>query len=229
LAISSVEAGPAAAARVLSALVGLRDRYAPGVGVVPWRSLSIVVVGCGFAYGAVMGGWGQRPLQSFYSGLKVPLLIAISTVVCLPNFFVINSLLGLRDDFSAACRGILVGQAVLATSLASLAPITAFLYVSGVRYSTAIVVNGVAFLVAAGAAQVAVAAHYRPLIARRPAHRTALGAWLALYLFVAIQCAWVLRPYVGAPSMRVVFFRPNAWSNAYLVVIDDVVRQFTGR
>ena len=171
----------------------------------------------------------QSALQAFYSGLKVPLLVAISTLVCLPNFFVVNSLLGLRDDFAAACRGILVGQAVLAAALASLAPVTVFMYVSGLRYSTAIVVNGVVFLVAACAAQIAVARHYRPLIARNRRHLTALRAWLGLYLFVAIQCAWVLRPYVGAPSMKTVFLRPNAWSNAYLVAVDDVVRQFTGR
>jgi hypothetical protein len=239
LAVSSAERGPRG---VLSALVHLRGSYGPASEVVPWRSLTLVVVACGFLYGAAMGGYTFFPedvrpsavradtwRQALYSGVKVPLLVLVSTLVCLPSFYVLNAVLGLREDFAAACRGVFVGQATLTACLVSIAPITVFFYASGLRYSTAVVVNGVAFLAAAFGAQAAVARHYRPLIARNRRHLTALRAWLVLYLFVAVQCAWVLRPYVGAPTMATVFFRPKAWSNAYLVVADDVARQFTGR
>lgn len=36
---------------------------------------------------------------------------------------------------------------------------------------------------------------------------------------VAIQLAWVLRPYVGAPGAPVELFRAASWGNAYLVIL----------
>jgi hypothetical protein len=60
---------------------------------------------------------------------------------------------------------------------------------------------------------------YRPLIARYPAHRWLLVVWLFLYVFVGIQMAWVLRPFVGAPDMPVQFFREEAWGEAYVELV----------
>lgn len=213
----------------LDALLRSRGRYAPSSDALPWPAIVGWATLCGFVYGAVMGAYDGRPAQAFYSGVKVPLLLAVTTLVCLPNFFVLNTVLGLRDDFAAACRAVFVAQATMAATLASLAPVTATFYAVGLRYSTAVVVNGCVFLIGALAAQTALAKHYAPLVAKDPRHKAALRTWIALYVFVGIQAAWVLRPYVGAPMMRTDFFRRNAWSNAYVVIVDDVVRLFTGR
>ena len=64
--------------------------------------------------GSTMGSFAGRPLQSSYSGLKVPLLLATSGLICLPNFYVINAVLGLGADFKIACRGILTFRSNLA-------------------------------------------------------------------------------------------------------------------
>jgi hypothetical protein len=45
-----------------------------------------------------------------------------------------------------------------------------------------------------------------------------LGTWLVIYIFVAIQMAWVLRPFVGDPGAPIEFFRRESWGNAYVVV-----------
>ena len=45
-----------------------------------------------------------------------------------------------------------------------------------------------------------------------------LHAWLVLYVFVGIQMAWVLRPFVGNPGSPVAVFGEGAWGNAYVVV-----------
>jgi hypothetical protein len=213
----------------LDHLLRATGRFTPGVSRLPWLALIGWTILGGFVYGAVMGSYDFRPRQALYSGLKVPLLLAVITATCLPNFFVLNTLLGLRDDFAAACRGVFAAQAVMAVTLAALAPATAVHYALDLRYSTAVAVNGAAFLLAACGAQFALARHYRPLIAKDPRHRQALAAWLTLYVFVGIQAAWVMRPYVGAPTIETRFFRPSAWSNAYVVVADVVVRQFSGR
>ena len=171
-----------------------------------------------------MGVWGARPLQSCYSGLKVPMLLGISTAVCLPSFYAVNSLLGLRRDFAAAVRGILAAQATLAIAVASLSPVTLFVYASGASYRFALTFNGLAFALAAAAGQLALARHYRPLIRSNGRHRWARNVWLALYVFVAIQAAWVLRPYIGAPDLPPTFLRRDAWTNAYVEVWNLVAR-----
>ena len=103
----------------------LRDE--PGRPVVTLRTRQIIalIVIAGFAYGAVMGTSSLRPLQMLYSGLKVPILLTASSIVCLPNFFVVNTLLGLREDFPRVLRALVTTQATMALVLLSLAPLTA--------------------------------------------------------------------------------------------------------
>ncbi len=195
----------------------------------PWRTVVVVAAVAGFLYGAVMGWYGGRPLQSLYSGLKVPLLLACAMVVVLPNFFVINTILGLRDDLQAALRGVLAAQGTLAVCLASLAPITALGYASTGFYPFAKVLNGAAFALASAAGHWTLARHYRPLIASNPRHRVGLVFWLVLYVFVAIQLAWILRPFIGRPGMETAFFREGAWGNAYVEVLSAVWDVVGGR
>ena len=58
-------------------------------------------------------------------------------------------------------------------------------------------------------------------------HRVGQVSWVVLYVFVAIQLAWVLRPFVGSPNIPTRFFREEAWSNAYVVVADLVWRMLS--
>jgi hypothetical protein len=36
-----------------------------------------------------------------------------------------------------------------------------------------------------------------------------------VYTAVAIQMAWLLRPFIGSPGRPVQFLRDNPWDNAY--------------
>ena len=208
----------------IHALLRLEGQHAVGKGKVPLAQLALITFAAGFLYGAVMGLYGLKPLQALYSGLKVPLLLGVSTMISIPSFYVINSLLGLRDDFSAALRSVLAAQATLAVTLAALAPITVIIYCSIHRYTQATFFNGIQFLIATGAAQLMLAHHYRPLIRADRRHRIARSAWLMVYIFVAIQMAWVLRPFIGAPMLPTQFFREDAWSNAYIQVFNIITR-----
>lgn len=207
-----------------------RERdFAVGRERVPWLAIATITATGGAVYGAVMGFYGANLLQSLYSALKVPLLLTVATLICLPNFLVLNTVLGLRGDFPAAFRGILSAQGTLAICLASLAPVTALAYVSTDYYAFTKVANGAMFAVASLAGQITLAHHYGPLIASRPAHRLGLAAWLGLYMFVSVQLAWVLRPFIGAPGLPTVFFRQDAWGNAYVEVARAVWQVLTGR
>lgn len=210
------------------ALLRAEGRYSEQADRVPWRGLATLLVVGSFVYGFVMGGHDLRLVQSLYSASKVPLLLVVSTLICLPSFYVLNAVLGLRDDFEAALRGIVATQATLAVTLAALAPVTAVLYVSATRYESLFVVNGVMFALATLAGQHTLQRHYRRLVARRPLHRVGRLAWGVLYTFVAVQLAWVLRPFIGAPGMETRFLRDEAWSNAYVHVARELFGLVSG-
>src|SRR5689334_5471553 len=98
-------------------------------------SLAVMIVAFGMLYGGVMGMYagtsGPRIWQVVYSAVKLPFLLFTTFLLSLPSFFVVNTLLGLRDDFPRTMRALLATQAGLTVILASLAPFTAFWYVSG--------------------------------------------------------------------------------------------------
>ncbi len=183
------------------------------------RSLAAQIVVFGMLYGAVMGVFGgilgERMLQVLYSAAKVPLLLLATFLIGLPSFFVLNTLFGLRRDFAAAVRALMATQAALAIVLASLAPLTALWYASSADYAAATMFNALVFAVASFAAQGLLRGYYGPLVARNRKHRWMLWTWLALYAFVGIQMAWMLRPFVGDPNLPVQFFRESRWENAY--------------
>jgi hypothetical protein len=156
-----------------------------------------------------------------YAAVKVPLLIFVTTAVCLPGFFVLNTVLGLRDDFGRAIRAIFAGQAGLTVALASLGPITRFAYSSGVNHRQALLFNAAMFTVATAIGQVVLVRRYRELTsdpASGGRHRAMLWMWVVLYAFVGMQLGWMLRPFVGGPDRPVSFLRDEPFSNAYVVI-----------
>ncbi|MGQ0553192.1 MAG: hypothetical protein ACT4PU_08220 [Planctomycetota bacterium] len=206
----------------LDGLLRGEGRHPVGGGRVPWGRLLVILGISGATYGAAMGSFGlvdgragQAALQALYSGIKVPLLVVCSMLLCLPNFYVVNAVLGLRSDFAAAFRGILSAQATFAVCLAALAPVTLLFYASIGSYHAAKLVNVATFLVALFAAQKTLTRHYAPLLARDARHRVALLAWPALYMFVAGQLAFVLRPFLGNPDFPTEFLRDPWWGNVY--------------
>ena len=113
---------------------------------------TLMILGFGMFYGGVMGTYGglagARSWQLVYSAVKVPFLIVTTFLLSVPSFYVVNILLGLRGDFPRVIRALMATQAGLTVILTSLAPMTAFWYVSGSAYQPAILFNGVMFAAA---------------------------------------------------------------------------------
>jgi hypothetical protein len=188
----------------------------------PARQVLPLIVGCSALFGAVMGSFAAhglpRPQQMLYSAIKVPMLLGVSFALTLPSYFLFCTLTGLRGEFRLAVRAIVTAQAGLAIALAALCPFVLLWYASSADYSSAILFNGVMFAAASAAGQVLLRRFSRALIDRNPGHRRAIRLWLIVYTFVAIQMAYVLRPFVGGPDSATTFLRHEAWGNAYVVV-----------
>lgn len=187
-----------------------------------------VLVVCGGFYGAVMGSfWGDegpRLQQMAYSAAKVPLLVGATFALSLPAFFVVSTLIGLRDDFAESVRALMATQAVLAILLASFAPFTLLWYASTKDYSGALLFNTAMFALASVLAQRVLARLFQPLVAHDPRQKVMLRVWLVAFAFVGIQMGWVLRPFVGNPAEPTTFFRQEAWGNAYEMVAQHIRR-----
>lgn len=190
-----------------------------------WR-LALIAGLFGALYGAMMGTFevdgAPRALQMGFSAVKVPLLFLVTFLLSLPTYFVLMTLLGLRDDLHEALRSLLATQACAAIVLASMSPFTVLWYLSSRHYNQAVLFNGVVFALASLAGQKFLARFYRPLIGKDARHRSMLRAWLVIYAFVGIQMGWVLRPFVGDPERPTAFFREEAWGNAYEAVFEHV-------
>ncbi|MCO6042482.1 hypothetical protein NG895_01045 [Aeoliella sp. ICT_H6.2] len=205
----------------------------PASGQRTFGRLLATMAACGLLYGAAMGSFGavaggsNWPLQMLYSALKVPLLLSVTFVISVPSFYVMNALFGLGGDFAVALRNLLATQAGFTVLLAAFAPLTLFWYATDGDYSRALVANGVMFAAASLASQRLLRGYYRPLVAGNARHRKMMWLWTGLYALVAIQMAWLLRPFIGSPDKQVTFFRPEAWDNAYLKVWELVVRVFS--
>ncbi|MBN1346574.1 MAG: hypothetical protein JXQ73_28045 [Phycisphaerae bacterium] len=184
--------------------------------------LPVIVVTFAPIYGATMGSYHlvavERAWQMVFSGVKIPMLLLATSALCLPGFFVLNTILGLREDLREALQAIVAGQAGLSVALASLSPVIRFWYFSCDTYQLAVLANAAMFALATIAGHLVMLRYYRVLIRRHPCHRIALYGWLGLYAFVGVQMGWMLRPFVGAPIIRVSFFRDEPFSNAYVVV-----------
>jgi hypothetical protein len=187
-----------------------------------WWWLVLMIIAFGAAYGAAMGTFlldrPERWLQVLYSASKVPLLLLSTTTLCLPAFYAINTVLGLREDLRVALQAILAGQAALGVALAALAPLTHFWYWCDQSYRSALLFNAAMFTLATIGGQIVIQRYYGELIRRNARHRYGLACWLGLYAFVGIQMGWVLRPFVGDPHAPTRFFRPEPFSNAYVVI-----------
>ena len=199
---------------------GLRAEPARG------RRMLFYFLACACTYGALMGTFGvvhgDRLWMVLFSAMKVPILLVVTGAVCLPSFFVLNTIFGVRDDFPAVVRALLTTQAGFAIILLSLSPYTLFWYASSADYDAATLFNALVFAIASLGAQGLLRRHYRPLIARQPRHRMLLRIWLLLFAFVGIQTAWMLRPFVGSPDLPAQFFREEAWGNAYVAIAEKV-------
>jgi hypothetical protein len=184
------------------------------------RAIVVWSLAAALFYGAVMGTSGNviagRPLQILYSAIKLPLLLATAFAIGIPSFFILNTLLGVREDFGQVLRALATSGAAFTISLASLAPLTLLWYISTRNHELHILFNAAMFALASVGSQSLLRQHYARLILRSRTHAWLLKLWLFIYAFVGIQAGWVLRPFIGDPGRATQFLRDDPWTNAYV-------------
>ena len=180
------------------------------------RQTPLLLVLSSALFGVVVGSHSLNPVQMLYAGLKLPVLLALSTALCIPGVLAISAVLGEARAGVELGRHVLASQAVVAVTMASLAPALALVYLSTADYNSAKLASASCMGLAALVGHVDLRRRTRALRQTLVTIRTATRMWTLLYALVGIQLAWLLRPFVGNPGLPTTFFREDTWGNAYL-------------
>lgn len=167
------------------------------------RLLAIVALGAGI-FGGVVGAW-HGGVQTLYAGLKMPMLLIIPTMVCLPAVRALFSTVDEEVGWDRLALAGLVGAARSAVLAAAAGPIVWLLWSVVWDYHEATLVLA---LTLAGVGLPGLATIRFALPSARATAWPAVLASVALLGAATMQTGWVLRPFIARPTAQVTLFRP---------------------
>lgn len=184
----------------------------------------ILLVVFSFFYGVVMGcynGWEQ----AISSGIKVPMFLSLTLLVCFPVFFIIQFVLGSKLGLLHMLNVILNGFLMVSLIMVAFAPIVIFFLITGDNYAFIKLLHVGIFGISGffGAKTMIEALHY---CCEKSKVYPKVGVvvfrfWVVILAFVGMQLAWNLRPFIGNRGMKFELFRERE-GNFYLAVIHSV-------
>lgn len=176
----------------------------------------VILAGCGL-YGTSVGLW-RSPLQSLFTGLKIPLLIFLT---CAGNAVLngmLGQILGAGLGFRQTSVAIGLSFVTAACILGAFSPLAFFVLLSTPALASAGQATGhsvtllthVALIAYAGIiANLRLLSLLRHFAGGRTAALATLLAWLGGNLLLGAQLSWVLRPFIGSPGLPVEFLRAD--------------------
>jgi hypothetical protein len=199
-----------------------------------WFCVALIIVGSGI-YGATIGIW-REPLQALYTGIKLPLVILLTTLGNGLLNGMLAPLLGLQVGFRQSFVLVLISFALASLILAGFSPIALFLAwntpplnamtrLSSPEYGfLQLVLAG--FIAAAG-----IVGNIRllPVLDRwtstHAIARRVLFVWLATNLFLGSQIAWVLRPFIWDPAGKTQFIGREYFRGSFYETVFEATRR----
>lgn len=165
-------------------------------------NFGLLVLLCSLVYGAIVGsfsGWTQAAAAS----AKFPIVVLGSAILCLPSFYVFQCLAGARLTLAQSAAAIFYFAAAAGLILLACAPIVWFFTISteatAWRFVTLLHVGVAAFAAGFGVQCLSRAQRYFEWLRPKETifHRGTLNAWYALYLILAVQMSYYLRPLLS--------------------------------
>lgn len=185
-------------------------------------SLALLVVGSG-AFGLVLG-CVRSPLQGFYAAFKLPLAWLVTLSVCVPAYYAVSASSGHALRLRSVSAAVLVATGRASAVLLALLPVLWFASVTlpdtGLGYHQVV---ALAIVLYAGSGLAALG------VMREALGRSSflLLLFASLFMLVAGQAAWTLRPFVGRPAdERVPFLRPA--EDTFFDAVPLALRSSTG-
>ena len=160
------------------------------------------------AYGAILGLF-HPGLQTLFAAAKLPVVVLGTALLCTPTFYVFNGILGSKFTFRQTLAAVLFLSASVALVLVAFAPISWFFTVSTGQSGFLTFLHLLVFFISAvyGVHALNAARKYLGHIdqTHTAIHGAFLFLWFLIVLFVALQMAYYLRPFIE-PSTDLRFF-----------------------
>jgi hypothetical protein len=167
-----------------------------------------IIVGAG-TYGAAMGTW-SAPVQALYAGIKLPLVILLTTAGNGLLNGMLAPLLGLNATFRQSLLVVLMTFAIASIILGALSPVALFVVwntppLTAGTHATSPEYGFLQLTLAVFVAYAGITGNVRllPMLGQWTANvgvaRRVLFAWLVGNLFLGSQICWVLRPFIWDP------------------------------
>jgi len=194
----------------------------------------VVVLGAGL-YGTVMGAW-RDSLQALYTGIKLPLVILLTTLGNALLNAMLAPLLGLNLTFRQTLLVVLMTFTIAAVLLGAFSPIAAFVVWNTPPLTAATRLTspeyGFMQLTLAGfiaCAGVTGNTCLEPLLRQwsgsTAVARNVLLAWLVVNLLLGSQICWVLRPFIWDPVRPVEFLGPEYLRGSFYETVFEAARR----
>jgi len=205
-----------------------------------WRTqrvfwcMAMVVMGAGL-YGAVMGAW-RDAWQALYTGIKLPLVILLTTLGNTLLNGMLAPLLGLNLTFRQSLLMVQMTFTIAAVMLGAFSPIAAFVVWNTPPLTAAtrlvspeygmLQLTLVAFIAYAGVTgNLCLMPLLRQLSGSATVARNVLLSWLAVNLLLGSQICWVLRPFIWDPARPVEFLGPEYLRGSFYETVFEAVRR----
>lgn len=198
--------------------------------------LYVAVIVAGTAtFGAAVGSW-RDPLQALYTAIKFPLIVLLTTLGNGLLNGMLAPLLGTNIRFRQSLLAVFMSFTIAAAVLGACSPLLYYIIWNtpplsregGAAATTHsfILITVVAAIAFAGlAANVRLFQLLRQLSGSRTAARRTLVAWLAGNLFLGSQISWILRPFVGSPSLPIEFLRADKFHGNFFEAVYHALRR----
>lgn len=194
-------------------------RYALG-------TLILLMVFYGVAAGAYVG-----VQQALSAGIKLPVLVLATLVICFPAFYIVQILAGSRLRLAQVLVLVLAALSLTAILLAAFVPVTVFFLIAGANYYFLQLLHVLAVLVAGLFGMYALHEGLSVVCEKRGVYPrkalTIMRVWAVLFAFVGIQMAWNLRPFLGDRGEPFRVFRSYE-GNFYTAVVYSVNKLLEG-
>ena len=180
--------------------------------------VAVIIAGTA-AFGLAVGAW-RDPVQGLYTAIKFPLIVLLTAAGNGLLNGMLAPLLGTNISFRQSLLAVLMSFTIAAAVLGACAPLIYFVIWNApalvTKTASAGRTHSMILLTVVGAIALAGIAGNARLFqllrqlsgSRSSAHRT-LVAWLAGNLLLGSQVSWILRPFVGSPSLPIQFLRDD--------------------
>ena len=214
----------------LAAIIGWIERWNPQrFALHVW----VIILGAGL-YGAAMGWW-RDPQQAFYVAIKFPLIILLTTFGNALINAMLAPLLGLNVPFRQSFSAIVMSFTIAAAILGAFSPLIVFMVwnasdmaaksFSGSTYNFILLAHVSVIALAGVTGNVRLFQLLGRLGSSRAVALRVQFAWLAGNLFLGSQLSWILRPFIGSPTLPVEFFRKAAFHGNFFEAVFHSLRQ----